>query len=138
MEQSPSWQSDSRIRSSLHSPPFMEARRFIAMFTRPHLCLSSGIFHSCYLTLFWKVLMFLIFPMHTIHAWPFHPPWFDHPYDIWWRVQTKKLLIEQFYICIVWNICYEQNHLHYSTIISLSHLSWILENIIICCLHMTK
>jgi hypothetical protein len=28
---------------------------------------------------------------------PSHPPWFDHPNNIWWRVQTMQLLIMQFY-----------------------------------------
>jgi hypothetical protein len=27
---------------------------------------------------------------------PSHPPWFDHPNNIWWRVQIMELLIMQF------------------------------------------
>jgi hypothetical protein len=37
--------------------------------------------------------------MHFSHAGymphPSHPPWFDHPNNIWWSVQVIKLLIMQ-------------------------------------------
>jgi hypothetical protein len=33
---------------------------------------------------------------YTLH--PPHPPWFDHPNNIWWRVQIMKLLIWSPYI----------------------------------------
>jgi hypothetical protein len=26
---------------------------------------------------------------------PFHPPWFDHPNNMWWNAEVTKLLIMQ-------------------------------------------
>jgi hypothetical protein len=36
---------------------------------------------------------------HMSH--PLHPPWFNHPNNIWWRMQVTKFIIMQF---SVWSI----------------------------------
>jgi hypothetical protein len=41
------------------------------------------------------VCAFLIFPS-ALYAPPTHP-WFDHPNNIWWRVQIVELFIMQFH-----------------------------------------
>jgi hypothetical protein len=59
----------SSSRSSKWSPPFR--------FSNQNTVRNSYISHASYMTR------------------PSHPPWFDHPNNIWWSVQVTKLLIMQ-------------------------------------------
>jgi hypothetical protein len=83
-------------------PPFYGTRHFITAFVKAqilnhtsrlilillshlHLVLLSTIFFSEFLTNILYVIMHYMLR-------PSHPPSFDHPYNIWWSVQTVKLL----------------------------------------------
>lgn len=60
-----------------------------------HLCLFSP---RCWLTSVFVSWCILYDPKPAVLSCPSHSSWFDHPSDIWWRVQIVELLFIQFFL----------------------------------------
>jgi hypothetical protein len=72
-------------------PTCISLRSVLILSSRLCLGLPSGLFPSDFPT---KILCSLL--PHTCYIpHSSHPPWFDHPNNIWWSVQILKLLTVQ-------------------------------------------
>jgi hypothetical protein len=67
-------------------------RSILILFSHLHRSLPSGLLPFSFSDKFLCI-------SHLSHVFPMlhlsHPPWFDHPYNIWQSVQVMKLLIMQ-------------------------------------------
>jgi len=72
-------------------PPFSPKAHFDIS---SHLCLGlpSGFLPTGFPP---KILYAFLISIVCYMPHPSHPPWFDHPNNIWWSVQVMKLLIIQ-------------------------------------------
>ena len=79
--------------SSIESipPHSTSGRSILTLYSHSRLCLPSGLFLSGFSA---KTLYTLLLSPHTRYMpRPSHSSGFDHPNNIWWRVQVTKLLI---------------------------------------------
>jgi hypothetical protein len=153
MEQSPSWQAN--IHSAIqeiprllwkptvhylihNSPPLIRTwarwiqstpshpislRSIIILSFYLRLCLPSGLFPSRFRT---KILYAFLIPLSALYMpCPSHPPWLNHPNNIWWSVQVMKLLITQSSPASRHFLLYRCQQTHLIVLLSSSLLCWM-------------